>query len=1077
MDSKWNSFKKLHYNSLLEGQKRILEDIEKSFFPVIEEENPKYFPTLVRMPTGTGKTGIIGITSYLANEFGSTLVLTPWKNLCEQLQDDLDFNFWDKIGLDKNEIKEIIFPTIRMLPSKLEKILESDNKSRKVFVGTFSGLQKLQRENTELYEKLASTLKLVIVDEGHYEPAVLWGGAIKKLDRPTLILTATPYRNDLKLFRVSKNNVFHYKHSNAINAPEFPLREVKSIKLEASSLNFNKVIEEFAELWKTRLKVELPDKEPRAIICCESKKNIMSAMKIIDKAGISCKGFHERVEDEDFKSNPKLKEQFCKIVPNAKESSEEIWIHQHKLTEGLDDSRFCAILLTYPFTNDRKLVQQVGRVLRHSTNLPDNYSGNQNAYIIHCSDYEFDEVWHNYLNYEKIIKLTTGEHYRKVIKKYLKIQPEYEYFEKKFRQRLSPFINNGETTKDNSTGNFQLNEKWIKEVRESILTPPSALILKIKDSFDIKDFVEDSTTGLMLRDAVILGNESEESPVLNENGKLVLWIYAKIKNSDILLTKSAYEISIEARFIYQVRSYLFIGDTSGVAVEDYLKKYAVSCTYFDLEKCLDKEYIIRQASLFNTQSLNTAVRRTVRQGISLEDSPYQISEKKYICQNIRAKQRNNGGERYFGLTTGRISDRLNTNDRRSFNIDNFISWAEKIANILDKDSNKKHDFLSRYANIAPKPPKALPYMLILDPNPDPGTLINSLNPLEDIDNQTINWLLVESEEEIDIELTVFDFSKSSDDTDWPFLLEIDINKGEKYLTNIIARYDSEKGRFQFKKGSETNIQVTYKNDIFSVEHFLNSRQDRYAITLKQPSLAYHNNQFFELDYSKAEKKFANYIRKISHLKNVDFEKISSTISDKEKKELNNWPNESLFNKTLKYVAIEKEFGAKIEWLFCDDPNKEIADFIIASFSQKKIAFIHCKYGRGKGISASAFHDLTSQAGKNLVYLRTNRTPPNINNWHPNSKWNKTQIKRWSKGRKTLPQKMDLWKKIKDEILDFPGGKVEVWLVMGDGLDVDSLKTITNTPKETHEVGPLLHLLDGLVANCAESAVDLRIYGN
>ncbi len=1075
MKSKWQIFKNLHYKSLLEGQQIILDQLESSFFPILEEENPTYFPTLVRMPTGTGKTGVIAITSYLANELGSTLVLTPWKNLCDQLQSDLNKNFWVKIGMKNEEISKYIFPTTRMFPSKLEKFLGSNNTDRTVFVGTLSGLQLLLRKNTDLYKKLAQNIKLVVIDEGHYEPAVLWGRAVKKLNKPTLVVTATPYRNDLKLFRVSKELVFHYEHFKALKAPKFPLRKVSSYSLKSSSLEFTNVINEFVELWKTKLKKELPDNKPRAIICCESKKDIMTAIKILDNAGISCKGFHQRVEEEDFQNNPKLKKRFLKIVPDAKKSSEEIWIHQHKLTEGLDDSRFCAILLTCPFSNDRKLVQQVGRVLRHSTNLPAHYKGEQTAIVIHCSDYQFNDVWNNYLNYEKLLKLTTGEHYREVIKRYLQIQPEYEYFNKKFRKRLSPFFINNV---DDNTKKFDpVIEQWRKEARETILTPPSALILKTKEDFDMNDFIEASTTGLMLRDAVILGIEDEEAPIINDEDRTILWMYAKIKNSDILLTKSAYEISIEARFIHKVRNYLFIGDTSGVSVEDYLKTFANSCTYFDLEKCLDDNYIIRQASLFNTQSLNTAVRRTIRQGISLEDAPYQISEKKFICQNLRAKQKEGKVERYFGLTTGRISDRLSSIDKRSFNINNFISWAENLADVLDSKAEIRHNFLSRYANIAPKPEKAIPYMLILDPNQDPSGLLSTTNPVEDIDDQTINWYLTENETEIDLKLTVFDFSKASDDNDWPFLLEIEIQEGEKYLTNLLAKYDSIKGCFQFKKGDKTHIQVSYKNDIFSVEHFLNSRHDRYAITLKEPSLAYHNKQWFEINYSKAEEKFATFIKKISQLKNVDFEKIPSKLDKPEKENLISWPTKSLFNMTLKYIITEKEFGGKLEWVFCDDPNREIADFIVASFSMRKIAFIHCKYGRGKKLSASAFHDLTSQAGKNLVYLRTNRKPPNISNWHREAKWTTSQIKRWTIKNSDLPEKEELWDKIKNEILDYPSGKVEVWLVMGNGLEVDSLNTIVGTPEETYEVGPLLHLLDGFVANCAEAAVNLRIFGN
>jgi hypothetical protein len=693
-----SSFKSAYFHNLLDGQKIILDRLENkteeaSFYEKLEEDDPKYFSTLVRMPTGTGKTGVIAITSFLANNSGSTLILTPWKNLCNQLQSDLDIDFWDTIKLTKKDHKKYVFKTSRLLPTNINKLLKELHKRRMVIIGTLSGLQAIQRDHKIYYEELSKKIKLVIVDEGHYEPAVRWGRAVKNLNRPTLIVSATPYRNDLKLFRVKKECVHHYEHFNAIKDSRFPLRNVRPIKLNSTSNNFKDVVIEFLNCWKSEIKQKSPLIFPRAIICCENKLRVKEALEIVHKEKITCRAFHERIEDEDFKNKPALKKLFVKIVPIAKKSNEEIWIHQNKLTEGLDDPRFCSILLTYSFTNDRKLVQQIGRVLRHSEKLKPNYeSEEQFATIFYCSDYNFSEVWDNYLNFERLTYLTTGEHYFDLVMKYIELHPAYEYFGKKFRKRLQPFtyLENDQNEKNDVL------KVWEEEAWNTILTPPSVLILKLKKNVNMDELVDATSTGLLLRDTVILGPSREQVPIIYNNN-VMMWLYASIKNSNILLTKSAYEISIEARFFNKVRDYLFIGDTSGVSSDDFLDLFAYSTTYFDLSKSLTEIDSIRQASLFNTQSLNTAVRRSIKQGISLEDAPYQISEKKFICQNLRAKRKGHLGERYYGLTTSRISDRLSENERRSFNLRQFVEWTNSLASELDTEVIESHSFLSRYA--------------------------------------------------------------------------------------------------------------------------------------------------------------------------------------------------------------------------------------------------------------------------------------------------------------------------------------------------------------------------------------------
>jgi hypothetical protein len=204
--------------------------------------------------------------------------------------------------------------------------------------------------------------------------------------------------------------------------------------------------------------------------------------------------------------------------------------------------------------------------------------------------------------------------------------------------------------------------------------------------------------------------------------------------------------------------------------------------------------------------------------------------------------------------------------------------------------------------------------------------------------------------------------------------------------------------------------------------------------------------------------------------------LSSKITSKKKKQLTHWPRRSLFHKIVSQRFIKTHFG-DYEWFFCDDPGREIADFLIASFKDRKIAFIHCKWGKGSKLSASAFHDLCSQAAKNLVYIHTKRYPPKINTWVKDSTWENTKIKKWIKGDRNIPVKKALWEKIKNEILDHPDGKTEIWLTMGDGLDITKLIELTGNESRNMEVGPMLHLLDGLVANCAEAGANFRVFGH
>ena len=53
---------------------------------------------LVRMPTGTGESGVIAVAAHLLVETGDVLLFTPWDVLVRQLADDIRSRFWGRIG-------------------------------------------------------------------------------------------------------------------------------------------------------------------------------------------------------------------------------------------------------------------------------------------------------------------------------------------------------------------------------------------------------------------------------------------------------------------------------------------------------------------------------------------------------------------------------------------------------------------------------------------------------------------------------------------------------------------------------------------------------------------------------------------------------------------------------------------------------------------------------------------------------------------------------------------------------------------------------------------------------------------
>ncbi|WP_040915973.1 DEAD/DEAH box helicase family protein, partial [Legionella tunisiensis] len=115
---------------------------------------------------------------------------------------------------------------INKLPKK-GKLVESHrmklsfNFGEVVYFMTFQmliSIWNLQNDGNKIFQTLIDNIGLIIIDEGHYEPAHKWASCIRKFKQSSkLIFTATPYRNDFREFDISKNHIYFCSYKTALS--------------------------------------------------------------------------------------------------------------------------------------------------------------------------------------------------------------------------------------------------------------------------------------------------------------------------------------------------------------------------------------------------------------------------------------------------------------------------------------------------------------------------------------------------------------------------------------------------------------------------------------------------------------------------------------------------------------------------------------------------------------------------------------------------------------------------------------------------------------------------------------------
>ena len=1001
---------------------------------------------LVCMPTGTGKTGVIALSGLkLAQR--DVLIVTPWDNLRTQMVEALEEKFWNNSGISKPDGFRAKAFSGKDLINELKR--GASDTVRTLWVTTFQGLWTVSCDH-DTFTKLRKKLDLVIIDEGHYEPAMWWGRAVKALQSLTILFTATPYRNDLKYFRIRREAVSHYKYKEGV--ADGVIRSVIPEQLNETGPTVKELSKAIADKWSRIGKSSLANPHPKMIVCCRDFQAVKAFTLQLSKLGLPVIGIHIRATKKYLPAEH-LGLFRNKVPKNPSDELAEIWVHERMLTEGLDHPPFCALAVTWEMRNDRRLIQQIGRIVRQADDDRHN-----RAIVYAAAEASVAPSWEAFEIFEDDFRVVTTEYFRQFVDDHLKNQPAVEYFDKRFRRQLVP----GELSPDIA--------------REELLTLPSVVVRRVGKGFRIEPFIDEVTDVLQLEDYIVLG-PSRDSPVVRpadvSPSQAAVWLYCRLSNSRTLLAHAAYEVKLSALCVVLVEPFLFVSDTDSYVPAAVLEEHTAALSLSDLRQAFARGYLPTSVHLKNSLPHQSVVRGTTRSGKNLAEVPNSLTESKYICSSIRG--RNPGeGRRYVGFTTGRVSDDKNGVRRNDMCLTDLMSWCKEVALTL-RGRAATNTFFLRFARIVDPPTAIEPRYGFLDFWSGEFDLVNKDDKVLEPMNAVFEFIPEDNGQDDKAPPT------------YRFSIRGEIN-GKEEIAELRAFWRNE--RFHFK-AVETNGLVIREAIISSsgdasstketeIASFCSRKHGDLFISLARSNVIFNSGTFFEVDPT------SNYVdlgEMFVPCKELNREGLPEK-NPKAKKKMKTWCKDSIFGIACSDAFLLREFGNRPDLIVCDDGSDEIADFVLVRFNPPKIVQIHCKSKPRKGgdkdlRAVSELQEVVSQASKNLVYLSgRSQVPPHIEEWSKGRNVYGFNVPRLQRKVRTSLTGVPLWEYIQEKVLLSRNTEKEVWIMIGGALTKSWIdREIAKCKAAQSNLACLFHMVDGLSASCAEANAKLKVFCN
>ena len=492
---------------------------------------------LVQMPTGTGKTGVMATISATRAAKQPVLVVCPSVALVQQLIDDFSGLFWKKIGADASWAPE---KNLHLLPSLLDDTVRALDAAGADRIVVFSTVQALQQIHSGAdYGRLAGRFGTVMFDEGHREPATLWAKAVRGLGAPTILFSATPFRNDLKIFDVDPDHVHFLSFEKAVK--ERLIRGVEIVEED-----FRGGAAEFARraiATRDRLIADGrfgPDN--KMIIRAANEDDVDGLFAaFVRELGRRPEGVLALHHNYALDGSPG-RQRRPDVPRNLRARTERFLIHQFMLAEGIDDPACTMLALYDPFSTERQLVQQVGRITRHGGRIGKPVAP---AFVLARKKDEVRKMWSRFLGFDRACVDNNGKppirNDRGVLDQLIAALPDVDYVSGKFRSRLDI---------DDAS------------LEDELRIPKSAVVFDVQKSFDLDEFQTEVSEGLEEEDRF------ERKVAKVAGGSCRYHLTLRLRQSPFLADSLFLSPSLELTIYARRGDKLFFYDSAGLWLEN-----------------------------------------------------------------------------------------------------------------------------------------------------------------------------------------------------------------------------------------------------------------------------------------------------------------------------------------------------------------------------------------------------------------------------------------------------------------------------------------------------------------------------
>lgn len=1040
---------------------------------------------LLKLPTGTGKSGIIAVIARCLPRVRKVLVLTPRTALTDQLLSDIQYRFWKHLGYEIQEgklftaskvefgaeVEDIYAETL--LPSRCDEILqELEQVDRAVLVGTHQALSDIRQSAFDIedpdqvcrlfLQRIKTNFDLIIVDEGHYEPAISWSRGVREFNLPTLLFSATPYRNDYKSFRVRGRYVFNYPYADAV--ADSIIRPVEIvIPTVAPARRRRAAVEQFVKILSKQLSPLLRQAKlwfrdantvPKIMVRGDDLDTLELLQTEIDGVfETESVLIHDRAKKTRQNSN-----RFTSVASAIRARPDaQFWLHQFKLMEGIDDPSFVALAIFDLMGTARQLVQQIGRVTRYSKASK---KVEQKAWVLAspANGERIQTSWNRYLAYEQYVATNTAFVVTNEVAlpdRLLVHMPDYQYISGEFRGRFdyeAPLAAN------------------------DIQIPLSAAVLRLTEPLP-------DLSGMMsaIEEAIMDKDRFRITPIEGMPQNAIAFSYYAWRNSPYLVDRFFSEWKLGIFIAVKHRNFVFMHDTEGLVLD--MSALGLQRTGRSLmEKAFPEESNsdgttsrLTRMSYSSLEMSQQAIRSLAIRTRSFQDVFTDLLDPSLVPATAFGFVKGIG--RYVGFGSARVRDAAD----RYVPTSEYFTWTSQIARELGDGDRRRSRVFDRYATVVTDITRedAQPVSILLDPSQD--TFI-------DMREDEAAAAAAMAQNDVDYDDVCADVNPQTGE----FVVRIG---AEEVPCSIEYRDEAQK----YHLGSQR------LNELFPVKEGGGRKQSQtlvqrlnqaqaFRVLVQRDGVVYSEGRFYEPRLrwvtENGDQPVLDYMFAATSLANVESEKGEAFFEANR----DQWYQRSIFGviaataeEQLQARGIRRDsFTRSILsfplWL-CDDDTREITDFIGIDKEGKKIVFVHAKVGgmaaNGAGFNVPALQVVGRQALASLGFLSRGEPSPTWEpqRWRSDVQANDVRLR----GRNRIfrnPQELTAIQL--NDVLHAacrnPSFDKEIWIV---GANMARREALSNAlaqgePFDNRLRQFLMHW-DGLQTACARASVRLKFY--